>query len=146
MRSYADTSAHDNTVRIWDAAGSPVGDPLKSRRGTVHAVVVGQLADRDVIVSGCVDGTVRIWDATGHPVEDPITGHTIGVVAVAIGRLGDQEVIVSGSFDDTVRIWHATGNPVGDQLTLVESCAALAFTEQGIILGTGNSVALLEIN
>jgi hypothetical protein len=42
-------------------------------------------------------------------------------------------------------IWDtADGHPIGDPLSLVESCAGLAFGAQGIILATGNAVALLE--
>jgi hypothetical protein len=86
-----------------------------------------------------------IWDtADGHPIGDPLTGHTSEVNAVAVGRLGDRDVIVSGGDDKTLRIWDPTGHLIGNPLSLVESCAGLAFGAQGIILATGNAVALLE--
>ena len=85
----------------WDAAaGQPRGDPLTGHTGSVRAVAIGRIGDRDVIVSGSEDGTVRVWDAAaGQPRGDPLTGHTGSVRAVAIGRIGDRDVIVSGGSD-----------------------------------------------
>ena len=80
----------DETVRIWDAGtGRTVGPPLTGHTGTVAAVAVGRVGDREVIVSGGWDETVRVWDAgTGQPVGPPLTGHTGEVGAVAVGRVG----------------------------------------------------------
>jgi len=112
------SGSDDHTVRIWDAAGQPVGDPLTGDTRSVSSVAVGRLGGRDVIVSGSDDHTVRVWDAAGQPVGDPLTGHTRSVSSVAVGRLGGRDVIVSGGSDDhTVRVWDAAGQPVGDPLT-----------------------------
>jgi WD40 repeat protein len=106
----------DDTVRIWDAAGAPVGAPLRGHTGPVTAVAIGRLDGRDVIVSGSADRTVRIWDGAGRPAGAPLRGHTDWVRAVAIGKLDGRDVIVSGSIDQIVRIWDGTGAPVGDPL------------------------------
>ena len=42
---------------------------IQAHSGTVSAVVIGRLGDRDVIVSAGSDGTVRIWDQHGEPVD-----------------------------------------------------------------------------
>ncbi len=86
--------------------------------GGVSAVALGQVAGREVIVSGSTDDTVRVWDAaTGTPLGDPLRGHTGWVYAVALGQVAGREVIVSGSTDRTVRVWDAaTGTPLGDPL------------------------------
>jgi WD40 repeat protein len=55
------------TVRIWDGAGTLVGDPLSGHTNRVRAVAVRQLDGRDVIVSGSDDQTVRIRDGAGQP-------------------------------------------------------------------------------
>jgi WD40 repeat protein len=111
------SGSQDNSVRVWDGTGAPVGDPLTGHTETVNAAEIGQLDGRDVIVSGSWDQTVRIWDGAGAPVGDPLTGHTGWVWAVAVGQLGRRDVIVSGSIDGTVRIWDGAGAPVGDPLT-----------------------------
>ncbi len=87
--------------------------------GAVLVVAIGQIGDRDVIVSASLDRMVRVWDAaTGQPRGKPLTGHDDRVAAVAIGRVGDRDVIVSGSVDTTVRVWDAaTGQPRGEPLT-----------------------------
>ena len=94
------------------------GVDLTVRAGTVHAVTLGRVADRDVIVSGSFDRRVRVWDAvTGQPVGPPLEGHAGRVYAVALGRFGGRQVIVSGGQDGTLRLWDAvTCQPVGDPL------------------------------
>jgi WD40 repeat protein len=73
----------------------------------VRCVVVGELVDRPVIISGGYDKTIRIWDlAEGKPVGEPLTGHTGWVEAVTLTEWKDQPVIVSGgAFEEGVRIW-----------------------------------------
>jgi WD40 repeat protein len=76
----------------------------------VHALALGRIGEREVIVSGGRDTTLRIWDAgSGQPLGAPLTGHTGWVNGVALGRIGEREVIVSCSLDATVRIWDANG-------------------------------------
>ncbi len=123
------SGSRDKTVRVWDAAGQPVGEPLTGHTGSVTGVAIGQLAGRDVIVSGSGDGTVRVWDTAGRPVGEPLTGHTGSVWAVALGQLDGRDVIVSGSSDGTVRVWDAAdrlvGEPVGEPLTGQVTAVAL---------------------
>jgi hypothetical protein len=92
----------DDTVRIWDEHGVPVGEPLTGH--TASVVAVGRLGGRDVIVSAEDASTVRIWDEHGVPVEGQLTGYTDGVMAVAVGQLGGRDVIVSAGFDHTVGV------------------------------------------
>ena len=83
-------------MRVWDAAtGRPRGEPLTGHTGTVNAVAIRRIGDRDVIVSGSSDSTVRVWDAaTGRPRGEPLTGHTGAVArAVALGRVGEREAV-----------------------------------------------------
>jgi WD40 repeat protein len=74
----------------------------------VNSVAIGQIAYRDVVVTGSGDYTIQVWDAvSGHPVGGPLEGHTREVLALALGRIGDGEVIVSAGNDSTLRRWDA---------------------------------------
>jgi WD40 repeat protein len=130
----------DGTVRIWDGAGAPVGDPLTGHTPSVRAVAVGQLDGRGVIVSGNSDGTVRIWDGAGAPVGDPLTGHTPSVRAVAVGQLDGRDVIVSGSSDETVRIWDGAGRPL-THIDLLAPCSSLCMTTDRTYIATGRALS-----
>ena len=114
----ADHDSNSFLVRWAHRLGSPHRE-ITGHTGRVLAVAIGQLGDREVIVSASEDQTVRVWDAaSGEPIGEPLTGHTGSVKAVAIGRLGDREVIVSASEDQTVRVWDAaSGEPIGEPLT-----------------------------
>ncbi|MEU8186114.1 hypothetical protein, partial [Micromonospora carbonacea] len=102
------------TIRWTHSLGS-AHQQLLGHTGSIGAVAVGRLGDRDVIVSGGRDKTVRVWDQHGNPIGSPLLGHTDSVSAVAVGRLGDRDVIVSGG-DATVRVWDQHGNPIGSPL------------------------------
>jgi len=140
-------------VRVWRLAdGAPIGQPLRSHTGRVHAVAVGGLPDgTPVIVSGhddYGDGTVRVWRlADGTPIGQPLTGHTGAVAAVAVGALPDgTPVIVSGGGDyrdGTVRVWRlADGTPLVPPLGLPESVRAVALLGDVIVTATGADIAV----
>ena len=82
------SGSDDRTVRLWDAAGQPIGEPLTGHTSAVRSVAVGRLGDRDVIVSGSDDRTVRLWDAAGQPVGEPIDlMEAVGALTLSRGRL-----------------------------------------------------------
>ena len=57
-------------MRVWDKDGHPVGEPLTGHIGSVLAVAVGRLGDRDVIVSAGIDEAVRVWDQDGMAIAE----------------------------------------------------------------------------
>jgi WD40 repeat protein len=118
---------NDGWVPLWAHSLVP-HQSLAGHGGSVRAVALGRLGDRDVIVSGGDDGTVRVWDASGAP-RQSLTGHAGSVRAVAVGRAGDQDVVVSGGDDGTVRVWDATGRPV------IEPLAAHAEPVRAVVIG-----------
>ena len=139
---------------VW-AAGPPTPFHRRltgSTRGggyrRVHAVAVGQVDGRAVVVSGSADQTVRVWDAaTGEPQATvpghTLTGHTRTVSAVAIGEVGGRTVIVSGSADQTVRVWDAaTGRRQATLPGHTHRVSAVAIGEVGgrtvIVSGSGD--------
>ncbi|MEO1401685.1 MAG: caspase family protein, partial [Cyanobacteria bacterium J06635_1] len=54
------SGSNDNTLRLWDREGNPVGDPLQGHTDSVWAVAFSPEGDR--IVSGSDDTTLRLWD------------------------------------------------------------------------------------
>ena len=78
-----------------------MGNPLGIT--DVSSVAIGQIASRDVIVSGTYDGMMQVWDARTREKLGPLlSGHTGSVYAIAVGCVGERDVIVSGSEDNTV--------------------------------------------
>jgi WD40 repeat protein len=96
----------------------------------VHAVALGHVAPRDLVVFGGVNsagdgGSVRVWDTgTGKPVLNQLADQHGRVMTLAMGRVGDQDVIVVAVYDDDgmMRIWDAdSGRPLGRPLTIGSS-------------------------
>jgi WD40 repeat protein len=137
-------SGGDETVRVWDEDGRPVGAPLIGHTGSVYAVAVGPLGDRDVIVSGG-DETVRVWDEDGRPVGAPLTSHAGWVDAVAVGRLGDRDVIVAAGGNETVRVWDEDGRPVGEPFALMAPARGVAIGSANLIVATGTALAQITV-
>ena len=59
----------DQTVRLWDRAGEPLGPPLTGHKAPVTSVAI--TPDGQTIVSGSADQTVRLWDRAGSPWAPP---------------------------------------------------------------------------
>jgi len=51
--------SEDNTLRLWDRAGNPIGEPLRGHSDSVRSV--GFSPDGEMIVSGSSDSTLRLW-------------------------------------------------------------------------------------
>ncbi|MEM9150903.1 MAG: AAA-like domain-containing protein, partial [Cyanobacteria bacterium P01_F01_bin.3] len=54
------SSSSDNTVRLWDRQGNPIGEPFEGHTDYVSSVAMSP--DGNTIVSGSGDNTVRLWD------------------------------------------------------------------------------------
>jgi hypothetical protein len=139
-------SSTDPFTCRWAHTLGPVHRTLTGHTGGVHAVAVGRIDGRDVIVSGSNDRSVRVWDAvTGAPIGEPLTGHTNWVTAVALGRVDGRDVIVSGSNDRSVRVWDAvTGELTAIQDTL-ELVRAVALSNHLAAVVVGRAVCAFDI-
>ena len=98
----------DQTVRVWDLAGTAAPRVLTGHDGPVLGVAVS--ADGRTAVSGGGDGTVRVWvwDLAGTAGPRVLTGHDGPVWGVAVSA--DGRTAVSGGDDRTVRAWDLAGD------------------------------------
>jgi WD40 repeat protein/energy-coupling factor transporter ATP-binding protein EcfA2 len=139
------SGSEDNTVRLWDIQGNPIGQPFQGHERSVSSVAFSP--DGKLIVSGSEDNTVRLWDIQGNPIGQPFQGHERSVSSVAFSP--DGKLIVSGSWDKTVRLWDIQGNPIGQPFQGHEaSVSSVAFSPDGklIVSGSGdNTVRLWDI-
>ncbi|MEM6599732.1 MAG: hypothetical protein AAF635_16475, partial [Cyanobacteria bacterium P01_C01_bin.69] len=56
------SSGLDNTLRLWDLQGNPIGPPFRGHDRQVWSIAFSPDGDR--IVSSSFDGTLRLWWAT----------------------------------------------------------------------------------
>ena len=107
----------DDTIRLWDREGNPIGEPFRGHEDAVSSVAFSP--DGRYIVSGSHDDTIRLWDLEGNSIGQPFRGHEDDIRSV--GFSPDSRYIVSGSNDGTVRLWQ-----VGDwQIWLEIACDRL---------------------
>ena len=140
------SGSFDQTIRLWDLSGAPIGAPFQGHTDVVLSVAISP--DGQMIVSGSFDQTIRLWDLSGAPIGAPFQGHTDAVSSVAISP--DGQTIVSGSNDNTVRLWDLSGVPIGAPFqghTDVVSSVAISPDGQTIVSGSNdNTVRLWDLS
>ena len=103
----------DGTLRLWDAAGSPIGDPINSGNGPVTSLIVKPDGS---FISATADGVVQPWDNVGSPTGEPIPAHEGTIRDIALSP--DGATLVTTGEDGTIRRWNATDfTPQGEPLT-----------------------------
>jgi len=126
----------DNTVRLWDLQGQPIGQPFQGHTSWVTSVAFSP--DGQTIASGSWDNTVRLWDLQGQPIGQPFQGHTNAVFSVAFSP--DGKTIASGSLDNTLRLWDLQGQPIGQPFQgHTASVLSVAFSPDGKTIASGSS-------
>jgi hypothetical protein len=112
-------------VRVWDLVSRRMlGQPINAERDgpvkRMYSLVVGQLGDKTVIVTGGSDGMVIVWDlATHQQIGAPFKAHNDAVSSMTFGTLEGKPVIITGgaAADPTVRLWDlAARQPIGPAL------------------------------
>jgi WD40 repeat protein len=141
----------DNTLRLWDILGKPLGQPFQGHTSTVFSVAFSPDGQR--IVSGSLDGTLRLWDLQGKQIGQPFPKHQGSVWSVAFSPDGQYIVSGSGSIlgskDNTVRLWDIQGKQIGQPFQgHTGNVQSVAFSPNGqrILSGsTDNSLRLWDL-
>ena len=130
------------SVQVWDlVTGTLLCPPMIGHTGGINALAVGQVDERDAIVSAGHDRTVRVWDpVAGTLLCPPMTGHTDAVNAVALGRVNGRDVVVSGGDDRTVRIWDATAGKLLAVIDTLDPVKCLACAGRHLAVGSGIAI------
>ncbi|WP_026099310.1 WD40 repeat domain-containing protein [Prochlorothrix hollandica] len=65
-------AVRDQTIRLWDLQGNPIGEPFRGHSAYVWSVAFSP--DGQTIVSGSEDQTIRLWDLQGNPIGGTLPG------------------------------------------------------------------------
>lgn len=93
------TTAHDGTLRLWDADSGQVRRVLVGHQGGVACAV---MLTPYHAVSGGVDTTLRVWDLRTGDLLRTLSGHEWPITALTCL---DDDRIISASADNTLRLW-----------------------------------------
>lgn len=139
---YIVSGSDDQTLRLWDLQGNPIGKPFQGHEQAVRAVAFSP--DGKQIISGSADQTLRLWDLQGNPIGEPFQGHEQGIWSVAFSP--DGEKIVSGGDDQTLRLWDLLGNQIGEPFQGHENWIwAVAFSPDGNQIVSGSNDQTLRL-
>jgi WD40 repeat protein len=81
------------------------------------SVVLGQLDDIPVVISGGLEDTIGIWDARTLALRTAFKCQKGGGSVVTLGEVDGHPVVATGGFDGIVQLWDArSGTPKGPPL------------------------------
>jgi WD40 repeat protein len=131
-----------DTVRLWDRAGNPIGQPLRLPPDPDRYLVADRTVSR--IAALLEPGVVQLYDtATMRPLGAPIRPEQpVGTIKFS----ADGRTVVTGSVDGTVRLWNAsTGVPVGKPMTGAGYVTAIGLSSDGRLLAIGCSCSSVQL-
>jgi WD40 repeat protein len=131
-----------DTVRMWDRAGNPIGQPLRLGPDPDRYLVADRTVSR--IAALLEPGVVQVYDtATMRPVGVPIRPEQpVGTIKFS----ADGRTVATGSVDGTIRLWNSdTGAPVGQPMKGTGYVTSLALSSDGRFLAVGCSCASVQL-
>jgi WD40 repeat protein len=135
------TGGWDNTARLWDADGKPLGEPWQ------HQAAVGYVTfspDGKTALTQSHNGIVRLWDVdSGKPLGEPFPHKPVVQISVLSP---DGRTVLTGGADGSVWLWNtATREPIlralqahGKPSTHDGRIQAMAFSPDGKSFLTGS--------
>ncbi|MEB3212188.1 MAG: substrate-binding domain-containing protein, partial [Leptolyngbyaceae bacterium] len=140
-------AASDNgTVRIFDADGNPVGEPLSGLPGQLSSLAFSPDGTR--LVGATNDGSIQFWNLDGTPIGNPLTGHDSAITSVVFSP--DGESIATAGADGTIWRWDLEGNQIGEPFRGHEGAInGLAFRPDGDAIasaGADGTVRLWDLD
>lgn len=99
------SGSHDETLRIWDAAGDHVAT-LRGHSMAVYGLAIFDRGRRAISVSK--DGTARVWDLDAEPPDETDTDFRHGGAVDALTAQAEAGIAASGSRDRVIGLWDLT--------------------------------------
>jgi WD40 repeat protein len=131
-----------DTVRMWDRAGNPIGQPLRLPPDPDRYLVADRAVSR--IAARLEPGVVQVYDtATMRPLGRQIRPEQpVGTIKFS----ADGRTVATGSIDGAIRLWNSdTGAPVGKPMKGSGYVTSLALSGDGRLLAVGCSCASLQL-
>jgi WD40 repeat protein len=131
-----------DTVRLWDRAGKPIGQPLRLPPDPDRYIVADKPVSR--IAAVLEPSVVQVYDTRSmRPVGRQIrTGQPVSVIEFS----RDGKVMATGTEDGTVSLWASdTGAPIGRPMQGTGYTTSIAFSPDGHRLVVGCSCYSLRL-
>jgi hypothetical protein len=135
------SASHDGTVRLWNPRSGQHQASLTGHTDWVNAVAFSP--DGALLASASADRTVRLWDPRSGQHQASLTGHTSLVNAVAFSP--DSALLASASADGALWLWDPARRTPCARLRLNDPIKALHWGVDGIAVGSGRSVIVLDL-
>ncbi|MGH3569695.1 MAG: WD40 repeat domain-containing protein [Pseudonocardia sp.] len=100
----------DGTVRLWDiGTGTPYGQPLKSHKVAVMALIALPTQGGELLASFDHDGSVRLWDpSSGKIIKRSLWSRGTSVrsrCVTLVRQSGAPPILATGDDSGRVRLW-----------------------------------------
>lgn len=117
------TACHDQSVRVFLAAGGKLEEPVTLSGHTRPVLTVAFSSDDTQLVSAGADRTLKVWNTGAGKLERTLAHHTDAVHSLAFRP--KSAFCASGGSDQTVRVWQPA---IGRMVRIVRNHNGPVFT------------------
>ncbi len=119
------TACHDQSVRVFSAAGGKLEEPVTLSGHTRPVLAVAFSSDDTQLVSAGADRTLKVWNIDKGKLERTLAHHTDAVHCLAFRPQHAGSYCASGGSDQTVRVWQPA---IGRMVRIVRHHEGPVFT------------------